>query len=78
MKVPTIAAVIAEAGPEKFGEENFKAAKAYLKAGGAAETEGQPQFVPPPCDLKEKIDLSFLGLIQDEKGNWTNPAPDRI
>ena len=62
MKIPTIATIIVKAGPEKFGEDNFQAAKAWLEAGGATatETEGPPQFVPAPYDPDEELDFSLL------------------
>jgi hypothetical protein len=60
MKVPTIAAVIAEEGPEQFGFENYKAAVAFLKAGGARWVERQQVVAPPPYNPDEEIDLSLI------------------
>lgn len=60
MNVKTIAAVIAESGPEKFGQGNYEAAQMYLAAGGATEAEAQPKFEIAPYDPNEILDLSLL------------------
>lgn len=74
MKVKTIAAAIVEAGPEKFGMENYQAALAALAAGGATEVEASPsaQILPLPYEEGEQLDLPLLGLVQVD-GIWTNP-----
>ena len=65
MKVKTLAAVIVAGGPEKYGQEDFQVAQAFLEAGGAEEVEAQYRFVETPFVEGELLDWDLFDFDMD-------------